>query len=333
MSPHQQYTGDTASRWLRQVRHRLSVAVLAINIKSVLNQFYSIFLAIPYASTPGTLLAVSKIMISPLKIRNEVLNKSKIAKYRSYNLLVQELKELQQLSTDEQGRVRYEMIAMGLQRIADRMTVTIAWYAAYQSALLEGATEEEAIKHADTMLRNTQPLPWTIAQTRSMTAPEIGGEIFRSLQAFSGQKRQTFDMMMIDVPNAFLAGDYKEAFEAIFGILASYVALIYTAYKTAGGVKDIIKAMPSTIRDTIPIIGSLLSFYHSPMFGGVTLLEYLQEATSNLFEGKIADFFLKLGETVLAYEGAPVVAIKRGVKAYQTGKLSDLTGVKKRTVR
>jgi len=338
-TPYKMYQGGTASRIMRKVRHNKVFQILALNVKSIQNQVYSYFLMAPYITVQGFLVGNLHVMLHPVAAYREAREKSEIMRSRTFAFEAQELAEFKKITKGTWGQISEKAFNLGMwpQRAMDIMTTTIIWHSVYNSERLSGVSEQEAIRKADDVIRNTQPMSWVITQNRLMVGEDVLGELGRGMMAFTGQQRQLYNMLRVDVTNAFRRGEYKEAMLNLIGIMLSQAFITYTSFKGMETFWDFLKGFAVKGLTILPLLGRLIDmvierqYYTSIFFGVQDAIADLYFGAKDIYDGDVIDGFLRLAGAVAVVPNAPLpsVFIKRVRRAIEEEDWTALTGLKR----
>jgi len=339
MTPYKMYKGGAASRFMRFLRHVQTFNVLAFNVKSIANQFASICLVIPYVydNPIGAVNGIFKVMTTPVRAHDEALNKSKILKHRSFLFEEAEVKQVNKIRKTIPQKISEEAFTVGMfaQRAVDRATTTLAWQMVYESEIHKGSSVSEAVKKADDMIVKTQPMPWVITQNLYMTGEGIGGELARTVQVFTGQLRQNYNILTVDMINALRRSEYLKAFATFLGLLLSNMMILFIGYQGIETGKDFGKWLASAFGKSVPLLGNMFvtafeqAWYRTALFGIEDFVRSVGDLTRDLFDEEWGDALkdaAKAGSSIVPF---PSVLVHRVLKYQETGNLNDLFGTRR----
>lgn len=334
LNPNIMYDKGAIASTLRKLRHFRALGVLVGNAVSVMRQFPSIVLTLPYCNARGVSVAVSKMMSNPIATWKFVMELSPTVRYRTFNLVSREAKSAIQYSDKNYKRwiAKFEMLGMSPQAAVDAAAVTLGWLSMYESAKLT-MSEEKAIKYANMNIVKTQPQGEAVYLNRLRTIGGPGGEFIRNFALFTNQLTQNFNIMVNDIPNAFREGNHALATKLIASQLVAnaFIIAVGMEIKDLGEfawqmLANLIKAVPLLG----PVMSSAISGYNfRPSYSGLDVfydVGYIIEAMKDKDNEKMMK-----GIKNLFYNNGPLpgVAIKRIQKFMDTEDLADLIGYKK----
>lgn len=151
---------DIGEKWFRHVRQGTSIAYLALNLLSALKQQTGVITALDAVKTKYMLSGIRKVYLSTNMKANiiEAFEKSKILKPlqdsydRDLRIMFNEYKKNAATNYYHRG------IELAMKPIALSQSLVNAavWHGAFEESIEGGATEADAIAHADAIVRKTQ---------------------------------------------------------------------------------------------------------------------------------------------------------------------------------
>ena len=180
-----------------------TIAVLTYNMLTILKQFPSVALFLPYCDAGHLFLSITKFPIDFKNMTETAFEKSVWLKNRSMDDLVARTeKQLANPDTKLRGAKQFSEWGMRPIKWVDEFACVIGWNAVYTTEMEHGATEEEAVNKANQALLRTQPQAFAMFTPKGYRNPML-----RPVLLFTRQINQLFQIIASDTPNMLLSDE------------------------------------------------------------------------------------------------------------------------------
>ena len=321
-NPYAWRAGRQWERILRMARRNVALAYLTLNIPSVAIQPVSL-LMYGYEVGWGNLMGSMGEALSDYgALRKKVLEKSVQVKHVS---IERELEELKRHHPNKYWELHRKIgtHGMALHRFTDGIARTIGWNAAYEKALGEGATEEQAVAYADNITTRTQPA----TQPKDMPALYTTHEAVNWMVMFTNQLNKNWNIATYDIPRFIETSQGQKAIGAIVTLaLQAAVISLVSRRRLPENLKEVAEMFLEPALATIPLVGGTIvngirGFgTEPPLFEPAKELGRFWSATDKQKQ------VIRILFASLALLGFPVVFAKRFRKAIAEEDITELIG-------
>lgn len=223
---------NDAGRVLRWLRGSVSTAYLGFKLSSIITQLITSPAPFVGETSMGNLAAAFiNVTAHPTKTWEFVSTKSTMMKYRSANMIIQEISdEARRPVQGKVSRVHNRVNEIGMKGLewVDRYTVSAGWLAKYNDVLQRelsngadtDAAEQTAISAADEMVLRTQP---TGDKTEVARLFRTNQTALKMLLQFQSAMNVVFNNLSADLRYDFKqAGTDSQAFKRVIGHITGY---------------------------------------------------------------------------------------------------------------
>lgn len=254
---------DLLNKWAEAFSLNATVAILPLNIPSIIVQTASVFVGGAKLDNPahvGT--SLSRYIANPIRMTKYVNQKSTEQRNRgkSWEREAAQLYEGSELHGFLSKLPNKDQIRASLfffQRMTDKFTTTILWDARYREVLNknldEPNAEELAVDAADELIRNTQPMGGIMHLPQIMKTPGVA----RSMTRFTNQLNQHLNIIY-EMKNDTTKGFSRKALMFMAMILSGIYVFIIRHGRLPRDEKEVADALLSQVSDGIPVGGQIM---------------------------------------------------------------------------
>ncbi|MCM8784564.1 MAG: hypothetical protein NC818_07385 [Candidatus Omnitrophica bacterium] len=190
-------TLNNVEKVIRWLRINYVTAVIGGNVLSMMKAPVSLLQGMEVAGKSNTIKALFKFFLSPLEWNKNINEKSVLMRHRT-RILDRELTTLlnRHSGVGWLGKTSIKQFigekSILPWTIIDKITCDIVWLGAYEGAIKDGMSEQEAIDFADKTITKTQPI------SGALYLPDTfrGGEWQKCLTLFRNQQNQNFNLLV-----------------------------------------------------------------------------------------------------------------------------------------
>jgi hypothetical protein len=177
------------------LRKNYVLSVLGLNVVTTLKQPASLMQGLAEVNKGEAVKAGLTLLSHPLETNAFIDSKSTMMRNRSksFEREMAEIAEKRKPSTmlGQKSLKDYRELSMIPIQIADKTTTNLLWLAKYNEIMKATNNEQQAIKDADAVIRNTQPMGGIV----NLPAAHRGGQIGRLFTTFTNQLNQNANML------------------------------------------------------------------------------------------------------------------------------------------
>lgn len=326
---------DAASSISRMLRQNAAVSYLAFNAVTMLKQVPSVFFYLQHA-TPGHLLgAVGELFAKRGDLARFIYERDPQMKHRSIDRWMEELKVADRGIYDKVVK-RVGTVGMWPIAMMDKIATLVGWKATYNRYVRAGASEEEAVKAAQSATLLTQPA----ARAKDVAQIYRTNEGFNWFLMFSNQLNQIWNMLAYDIPNDIRNGNIGSAVMTMTGIALGGMAMGLIARKSlpknvGQAVSDVGLDVVKQVLSAVPIVGGAIGQgmdgWASSGIDPIPGATKAGAAIGSLFDPnkdlptKLSDIAKVLPDAMVSV-GLPTIEPKRVIKTISTGDFWELVG-------
>uniref|UniRef100_A0A6M3K8T1 Putative acetyltransferase n=1 Tax=viral metagenome TaxID=1070528 RepID=A0A6M3K8T1_9ZZZZ len=322
------YGGDRQSmadidRVIQWLRTNYATAVIGGNLLSVMKAPVSYVQGAEMAGKYNTLKASLKFLLHPLDWNEKIADKSTLMKFRAFRQ-ERELGEIisQRSVRGQIGKLTgYQLIrekSMLPWVIADKATTNCIWLASYEGAKSDNLSEQEAINHADMVIRRTQPMSGALNLPDTFRGPEYQ----KLFTLFRNQPNQNFNLLAETVLKGHKISKFDFSSHMVFYLIVPSIMIgVISRKRLPEDLGELARDVLNGALGGLIYIGNVTNMMASGFMGATTPIESLYEDIYNAYMAK--DIWKKLDHITRIMSkltGFPYIGIKRLIKGEPFGK-------------
>ena len=280
-------------RWLNRFRGLAGMSLMAGNIANALQQLTGFVVA--QTLVPAKYLAVAQVnCIGNAALRESVMAMSPFMKDRLESMAYEYQSEINRLSNPLEPSSLSKVSdwiwghAYFMQTFVQKMVDIPVWVAAFNHAKAMAMSDEEAVAHADDVVRQTQ----SAFDPEAVARVETGGPLFRSLLVFYNYFNMQYNLMQRSYKNIHdiksFGGFLADAATVVIipAVLSELIAQAFTGFDTGDDDDwDALDALRLIFSSTFKNVVAMLPFVGNVInMAGTKAVRNSGEETSEVFQ-------------------------------------------------